>query len=75
MTKTAKVWVLDVLVLWLHSAAWIALLTFVAEQASFAGFAPLVFEVAGSRVADAVSAMAKRLRRVENCMLVIVEEV
>lgn len=57
--------------LWLHSAAWIALLTFVAEQANFAGTAPLVFEVAGSRVADVVKAMVKSVRRVERCMIIV----
>lgn len=69
--KTAKVWVVDVRVLWLHSAAWIAGLIFVAEQANFAGLTPFVFEVAGSRVADAVRARAKRLRMEANCMIAV----
>lgn len=69
MTKTAKVWVLPVRVLWLHSAAWIALLTFVAAQPSSEGMEPFVFEVAGRRVAEVVRAIVRRVRRVGNCMV------
>ena len=54
---------MDVRVLWLHSAAWMALDVFAAEQLSVPGHLPLVLDVAGSRVAEAVvSAKAKQNR-------------
>lgn len=67
--KTAKVWVLDVRVLWEHSAAWIAFETFVAEQLNVVGQRPFEFDVAGSRVAVTVHAsvaanVVKREKRI-----------
>lgn len=41
--------------LWEHSAAWMAVETFAAEQLTLPGHLPLVFELAGSRVAVAVA--------------------
>jgi hypothetical protein len=47
----AKVWVVEVRVLWLHSAAWMALLLAEGEQPGVVGKEPLLLEVAGWRVA------------------------
>jgi hypothetical protein len=47
----AKVWVSWVRVLWLHSAAWMALLVAEREQPGLLGYDPLEFELAGRRVA------------------------
>lgn len=68
MVKTAKVWVVLVRVLWLHSAAWMAVLVFAAEQFKVPGHFPLVFDVAGSRVAVTV-AMARARDARENFIL------
>lgn len=70
--KTAKVCVVEVRVLWLHSAAWIALLVFAALQAGEAGREPFVFEVAGLRVAVARVVARARMRAAEREDFIVV---
>lgn len=56
----AKVWVPETRVLCEHSAAWMAVLVFSAEQPGLLGYLPLVLDEAGSRVAETVAATARR---------------
>lgn len=69
--ETANVWEPEVRVLWLHSAAWIAVLVLAGEQAGLAGREALVLEVAGLRVAVArVVVRARASRKLGESMLV-----
>jgi hypothetical protein len=65
----AKVWVVEVRVLWLHSAAWMALLLAEGEQPGVEGKEPLLLEVAGWRVAVARVKVRAKGRRVARNMV------
>lgn len=55
--------------LYAHSAAWIALETLEALQPTELGYLPLVFELAGSRVARTMAGAARMARKLVACIV------